>query len=135
MDMVAFLPKVPQNLGPAWGKHPERQSCKESHRGGGQASDQAKTSEFQVGHQAWPADVSAPRAPTAGPGGGWVMSAMLETSPSFQGEGGAAEVGGETRAGRAAPARGPIPVRTVNPGSNAARLARHLPPAGRSDEP
>src|ERR1700693_5414590 len=87
MDMVAFLPKVPQNLGPAWGKHPERQSCKESHRCGGQASDQAKTSEFQVGHQAWSADVSAPMAPTAGPGGGWVMSAMLETSPSLQGGG------------------------------------------------
>src|ERR1700730_19120348 len=87
MDMVAFLLKVPHNLGPAWGKHPERQSCKESHRCGGQASDQAKTSEFQVGHQAWPADMSAPRAPTAGPGGGWVMSAMLETSPSLQGEG------------------------------------------------
>src|ERR1700736_5790240 len=87
MDMVAFLPKVPQNLGPAWGKHPERQSCKESHRCGGQASDQAKTSEFQVGHQAWSADVSAPMAPTAGPGGEWVMPAMLETSPSLQGEG------------------------------------------------
>src|ERR1700730_4421892 len=87
MDMVAFLLKVPHNLGPAWGKHPDRQSCKESHRCGGQASDQAKTSEFQVGHQAWPADVSAPRAPTAGPGEGWVMSAMLETSPSLQGEG------------------------------------------------
>src|SRR2546421_2238361 len=87
MDMVAFLPKVPQNLGPAWGQHPERQSCKESHRCGGQASDQAKTSEFQVGHQAWSADVSAPMAPTAGPGGGWVMPAMLETSQSLQGEG------------------------------------------------
>src|ERR1700730_7615154 len=91
MDMVAFLLKVPHNLGPAWGKHPERQSCKESNRCGGQASDQAKTSEFQVGHQAWPADVSAPRAPTAGPGEGCVMSAMLETSPSLQGEGGPAE--------------------------------------------
>src|SRR2546421_8717003 len=87
MDMVAFLPKVPQNLGPAWGQHPERQSCKESHRCGGQASDQAKTSEFQVGHQAWSAHVSAPMAPTAGPGGGWVMPAMLETSQSLQGEG------------------------------------------------
>src|ERR1700730_4441701 len=87
MDMVAFLPKVPQNLGPACGKHPERQSCKESHCCGGQASDQAKTSEFQVGHQAWSGDVSAPMAPTAGPGGGWVMPAMLETSQSLQGEG------------------------------------------------
>src|SRR3979411_336216 len=87
MDMVAFLPKVPQNLGPAWGKHPERQSCKESHRCGGQASDQAKTSEFQVGHQAWSADGSARMAPTAEPGGGWVMPAMLETSQPLQGEG------------------------------------------------
>src|SRR6202022_2938082 len=89
MGMVAFLPKVTaETWGRPGGKHPERQSCKESHRCGGQASDQAKTSEFQVGHQAWPADMSAPRAPTAGPGGGWVMSAMLETSPSLQGEGG-----------------------------------------------
>src|ERR1700738_401446 len=88
MDMVAFLPKVTaETWGRPGGKHPERQSCKESHRCGGQASDQAKTSEFQVGHQAWPVDMSAPRAPTAGPGGGWVMSAMLETSPSLQGEG------------------------------------------------
>src|ERR1700730_4844914 len=88
MGMVAFLPKVTaETWGRPGGKHPERQSCKESHRCGGQASDQAKTSEFQVGHQAWPADVSAPRAPTAGRGGGWVMSAMLETSPSLQGEG------------------------------------------------
>src|ERR1700704_4970030 len=97
--MVAFLPKVPQNLGPAWGKHPERQSCKESHRCGGQASDQAKTSEFQVGHQAWSADVSAPMAPTAEPGGGWVMPAMLETSQSLQGE-------GVVRPGALRPARG-----------------------------
>src|ERR1700730_6105126 len=88
MGMVAFLPKVTaETWGRPGGKHPERQSCKESHRCGGQASDQAKPSEFQVGHQAWPADMSAPRAPTAGPGGGWVMSAMLETSPSLQGEG------------------------------------------------
>src|SRR3984893_1332470 len=88
MGMVAFLPTVTaETWGRPGGKHPERQSCKESHRCGGQASDQAKTSEFQVGHQAWPADMSAPRAPTAGPGGGWVMSAMLETSPSLQGEG------------------------------------------------
>src|ERR1700738_3186943 len=88
MGMVAFLPKVTaETWGRPGGKHPERQSCKESHRCGGQASDQAQTSEFQVGHQAWPADMSAPRAPTAGPGGGWVMSAMLETSPSLQGEG------------------------------------------------
>src|SRR6202035_932001 len=90
MDMVAFLPKVTaETWGRPGGKHPERQSCKESHRCGGQASDQAKTSEFQVGHQAWPADMSAPRAPTAGPGGGWVMSAMLETSPILTGGGGA----------------------------------------------
>src|ERR1700730_16113608 len=39
-----------------------------------------------------------------------------------------AEVGGETPAGRAALAPGPLHVRTVNPGSNAARLCRHLPP-------
>src|ERR1700736_1987934 len=96
MGMVAFLPKVTaETWGRPGGKHPERQSCKESHRCGGQASDQAKTSEFQVGHQAWPADVSAPRAPTAGPGGGWVMSAMLETSPSLQGEEGCLRAGWE----------------------------------------
>src|SRR6202022_1574132 len=100
MGMVAFLPKVTaETWGRPGGKHPERQSCKESHRCGGQASDQAKTSEFQVGHQAWPADMSAPRAPTAGPGGGWVMSAMLETSPSLQGEG-APRSRGSTRPSR-----------------------------------